>query len=106
MCSLCGILGGQSHWVDPASNPAVFTRRADTRTWHRERQDQTRLVNKVLAHYRLKASDWTGNAFIIRSPTGKTAIAENISEVWAAAETILGRPLNPLDDGLLDDLKA
>lgn len=107
MCSLCGVLGGQSHWVDPATSPAVFSKRDDLRTFHRERQDQTRLVNQVLSHYRLSASQWTGRNFIVKSPTGRSEIAENLSQVWAAAEKLRGSACDPLDDdliaGMIDD---
>jgi len=106
MCSLCGIMGGQSHWVDPASNPKVFGVRTQDRTWHRERQDQSRLVNQILKHYSLSASDWKGNAFVVKSPTGKTELAENISQVWTAAETILGQSCDPLDDDLIAKLQS
>ncbi len=106
MCSLCGILGGQSHWIDPSSNPSVFAERTEQRTWHRERQDQTRLINTVLSHYRLSASDWTGHAFIVKSATGKAEIAQNVTQVWAAAETLLGRVCDPLEEGLIADLHS
>ena len=80
MCSLCGILGGENHWADTSSNPDSFGGRARQVTWHRERQDRTRLINRIIRRYGLTVSDWSGNAFVVRSPTGKSVIANNTPE--------------------------
>ena len=93
MCSLCGILGDSKHWTDTSSNPGSFGARASQVTWHRERQDRTRLINRIIRPYGLTVSDWSGNAFVMRSHTGKTVIAENLSHIWEAAETITGTEL-------------
>jgi hypothetical protein len=106
MCSLCGVLGGQSHWVDPASNPSAFGNRGATHTWHRERQEQSRLVNRILAHYRLSANSWTGNSFMVKAMTGQTELADNLSQVWSAAEKIRGAPCDPLDADLIAFLET
>lgn len=104
MCSLCGVLGGRGHWTETASNPDTFQSRAETHTWHRERQTRTRLVNAVLRHYGLKLDDWSGNAYMLRSKTGRTALVDNLTEVWAAAEQIGRGACDPLDEDLLTSL--
>ena len=101
MCSLCGILGGNNHWADTSSNPTSFGDRARQVTWHRERQDRTRLINKVIGRYGLTVSDWSGNAFVVRSHTGKSVIADNLSQIWDAADKINGSPCDPLDPDLI-----
>jgi hypothetical protein len=101
MCSLCGVLGGQGHWADPASNPEAFEDRGETHTWHRERQQRARLTNRILKYYGLKVSDWSGHAFILRSMTGQTAIVDNLAELWPAAERLSGRVCDPLNPELL-----
>lgn len=106
MCSLCGILGGRGHWTESASSPEAFSSRAERHTWARERQARTRLVNRVLAHYGLKLADWSGNAYVLKSRTGRTAIVNNLSEVWAEAETLSRKDCDPLDDGLLAALRG
>lgn len=106
MCSLCGVLGGQSHWVDPATSPAAFGNRSTTHTWYRERQEQSRIVNRILAHYRLSAATWAGTSFTVKAMTGKAELAENLAQVWAAAEKIRGKPCDPLDPDLIAALEA
>ena len=92
------------HWTDTSSNPESFGSRSDKLTWHRERQERTRLINKVIGRSGLSVSDWSGNAFVVRSHTGKTLIAENLSQIWDAAEKINGRPCDPLDPALIEAL--
>ncbi|MEM1161838.1 MAG: hypothetical protein AAGJ28_12965 [Pseudomonadota bacterium] len=104
MCSLCGILGGKAHWTDTGATPEVFD--GHGMTPRRERFDRAGVVNKVLAHYRLTLKDWQGAQYVLRSATGKTAIVENLSQMWAEAEAMTGRDLDPLDGGLLQALSA
>jgi len=106
MCSLCGMLGGEQHWTESGSAPAVFASRAETHTRLRERQARTRLVNAVLAHYGLKLADWSGNAYLLSSRTGRTAIVDNLSQLWSEAEKLCGRPCDPLDERLIVSLPA
>ena len=103
MCGLCGIVGGEAHWTDRAgadveTGDAALTRR-------RERQGRVALVNQVLAPFRLKISDWN-NAFVLRGATGKQAIVDYLAHVWAPAEAMAGRPLDPLDPELIAWLEA
>ena len=48
---------------------------------------RARLLNVVLKHYGVVVSDWSGNAYLLTSLTGRTAIVETISEIWSAART-------------------
>jgi hypothetical protein len=105
MCSLCGVLAGRGHWTEPSSHPEAFEDRQATHTWHRERQDRTRLANKVLRHYGLALSDWSGSSQVLRGPTGKTVLVENLNEMWAAAEILVGPRCDPLDEALLAALE-
>jgi len=106
MCGLCGILGGKAHWTDTGATPEVFAGRQATHTQRRERLDRAGLVNRVLAHYRLTLKDWSGAQFTLRSATGKTALVDNLSQMWAEAEAMTGRELDPLDDALIADLAS
>ena len=104
MCSLCGILAGRGHWTESSANPEVFAGRDDVHTVARERQQRTRILNAVLAHYGLSVSDWAASRYVLRSRTGRSALVENLNELWAEAEKLLGRPCDPLDPSLLSDL--
>ena len=105
MCSLCGVMGGRGHWTDTSSSPDAFRAGAPT-TIAGERQARTNLVNKILRHYGLSLSDWAPSSFILRSHTGQTALVNNLTEVWAAAETISKKSCDPLDADLLDGLDS
>ena len=105
MCSLCGILGGRGHWTESASSPEVFAGRAEVHTAGRERQHRTRILNAVLRHYGLSLSDWTAGKSVLRSFTGRSALVDNVGELWPEAERLTGRPLDPLDPSLLAALE-
>ncbi len=106
MCSLCGMLGADAHWTESSGAPAVFANRSETHTRLRERQARTRLVNIVLAHYGLKLADWSGNAYLLSSRTGRTSIVDNLSQLWSEAEKLCGRPCDPLDERLIVSLRG
>ncbi len=104
MCSLCGVLGGRGHWADRSSNPDALQTRAPT-TLAGERQQRTQLINRVLKYYGLSLTDWPPNAFILKSHTGKIELVNNLTELWAAAETITKKDCDPLAPELLAGLE-
>ena len=101
MCALCGVLGGKGHWSDSSSAPAIFARRTEPQTRLRERQVRTRLLNIILKHHGVTVKDWSGSSYLLTSLTGRTAIVEAIGELWAAAERLTGRTIDPLDEAYL-----
>jgi hypothetical protein len=101
MCALCGVLGGTEHWTDAVARPDVFTRNTDAVSRRRERTKRVMVANRVLGHYRLNLADWQGSAFVLSSATGKTEIVDNLAHLWMAAERLLGRPCDPLDEDLI-----
>ncbi len=100
MCSLCAMLGGRGHWTDTSSNPVAFQNRPAT-TLRRERQGRTRLVNAILKHYDLSLADWAATSYVLRSRTGQTAMVENLTDLWPAAESLSKKLCDPLDEALL-----
>ncbi|QXZ81126.1 hypothetical protein [Rhizobium sp. L51/94] len=106
MCSLCGILGGNQHWADAIARPGVYTRNTERIDRRRERAARVRIANRVLAAFGLSLSDWQGTSFLLSTRTGKTEIIEDLGHLWPAAETLAGRPLDPLALPLLDRLEA
>jgi hypothetical protein len=101
MCALCGVLGGAEHWTAAVARPGVFTRNTDAASRQRERLDRVAAANRVLKHYRMSLADWQGSAFVLSSATGKTEIVDNLAHLWTAAERLLGRPCDPLDEELI-----
>ena len=106
MCSLCGVLGGRGHWTESSSSPEAFASRQEAVTRRRERQERTRLANRVLQHYGLILSDFSGGSYVLSTRTGRSKIVDNITEVWIAAEAMTARDCDPLDPALLAGLSA
>lgn len=105
MCSLCGVLAGRGHWTEESAHPEVFAHRDGTRTRTRERQARIALLNRLLTFYNLSVSDW-GSRYVLRSHTGRTAIASDLSSLWREAERLSSQPCDPLDSDLLDALES
>ena len=101
MCALCGTLGGAEHWTEAAARPGVFTRAADSAARRRDRARRVQVLNRVLAHYAMAASDWQGTALRLETATGKCEMVETLAHLWPAAERLCGRDCDPLDEALL-----
>jgi hypothetical protein len=89
---LCGVLL-TDHWAesDGARRARVF--RVD-------------LLNRVLDHYGLRLDDWSGRVYTLRDRKGRATVVSDLGTLWAAAEDLAGRPLDPLDPALLAALGA
>jgi hypothetical protein len=92
MCGLCGVLGAPDHWTESGGQD---------RTRRHERLDRVDKLNRVLAHYRLRADDWQGSRYLLSGPTGGTDIVDDVAHLWQAAERMLGARCDPLDPALL-----
>jgi hypothetical protein len=86
VCALCGVLLSD-HWAE-----------ADGR---RGRALRVALVNRVLAHYGLSLRDWSGRTYVLRDRKGRSAIVADLGALWAEAERLAGRRLDPLDPELV-----
>jgi hypothetical protein len=96
MCVLCYSLVGEEHWTDARVGPepaaALKARR---------RQILTRVLGAAGLDY---SDDPTGLTALVSNRKGNVAVARSLGEVWAAAEQVGGRRLDPLDPALLDRL--
>jgi hypothetical protein len=101
MCALCCVLGGKGHWSDSAAAPAVFAGRTEPHTRGRERQARTRLLNAAMKYHGVVVKEWSGSSYLLTSRTGRTAIVDNIADLWPAAERLAGRAIDPLDEHYL-----
>jgi hypothetical protein len=106
MCALCGILGASDHWADAAPRPGVFTRNTDSAARRRERMHRVAAANRILKYYGMTLVDWQGRSFVLSTATGKTEMVDNLSHLWAAAERLIGRPCDPLDEDLIARLET
>jgi hypothetical protein len=87
MCVLCGVLLNE-HWAEQEGG-------------RRGRVFRGRLLNRVLHVYGLRLDDWSGRVWVLRDSKGRTAVVDNLGAVWAEAEKLAGRPLDPLDPELV-----
>jgi G3E family GTPase len=74
-------------WLDAAAT-------LDPAQVRHERRARVNIVRRVLAPARIAVDDWENASFVLRSPTGRTEIVDNLFDLWRAAEK-LGR--SPLD---------
>jgi hypothetical protein len=98
MCILCYGLTGEEHWTDARIGAeASATVRARRRA----------LLTRVMSAHGLDYSDDpTGLTSLISNRKGNVEIARSLGEVWAAAENLAKRPLDPLEPALLQRLDA
>ena len=93
MCILCYGLTGEEHWSDARVGPEPNTSlRARRRA----------LLTPVMAAHGLDyKDDPTGVTSLLSDRKGNVQVARSLGEVWAAAETLAKRPLDPLEPELL-----
>jgi len=104
MCALCGVLGGEGHWTESSSAPAVFAARSESQTRLRERQARIRILNAVLKHQGVTVRDWSGRSYLLTGLTGRSAMVDSVGEIWKRADEISGRSCDPLDETYLRSL--
>lgn len=97
MCGLCGLIGEDAHWSDPLDKSIPG---------RRERLRRIASINRVIAPFRLKVSDFQGSSYLIQGATGKQGLASGLDQLWQVAEELVNRKLDPLDPRVLDNLEA
>jgi hypothetical protein len=96
---------GEVHWTDGTpSSGALGSGAAQTR--RAERLYRVALINAVLGHYGLALADWQGFSYLLGNRTGRTEIVGDLSQLWQAAERMLGRRCDPLDPAVLQRLET
>jgi hypothetical protein len=100
MCGLCGALGVEGDWTDAASAPVT-----GAPTVRAQRLARVHVVNMMLKEFNLVLADWEGAKYQLSTRTGRTEIVDNLSQVWPAAEHLLGRACDPLDPALIERME-
>lgn len=96
MCLLCHQLVGEGDWTDAG----VATGQPAS-----ERHRRRDVIATVLGCYGLDYRHGvTGAPALVSNRKGAVKVATGLSEVWDAAETLAGRPLDPLEPVLLERL--
>jgi len=102
MCALCGVLGGKDHWTEPLGRESVYVRAHDPAARRRERARRISEANAILRLFGLSLEDWQADSYILRNSTGKSEVVGDLAALWPLAERLLGRSLDPLDEGTLE----
>ncbi len=90
MCALCGVILND-HWAEQDGG-------------RRARAFRVALLDRVLDHFGLSLRDWAGGVYVLSDRKGGSAVVQDVGAVWSEAERLLGRPLDPLDEGLVAEL--
>jgi hypothetical protein len=90
MCALCGVLLNE-HWAEQDGG-------------RRARVFRVALLNRVLEHFGLRLDDWGSRVYDLRDAKGRSAVVGDLGAIWAEAEKLTGRPLDPLEPALLASL--
>ena len=106
MCAFCAMMAdGSTHWAEAGTDAGRAAEPESGRARYLGRLRRVALVNRILDHYGCEVSDWANNQYVVKGSDGRTTLVAHMPEVWAAAEAIAGRPLDPLDPALLDALR-
>lgn len=96
MCNACGNPAAPGHWTEAGAATPGDRLRA---RFHR-----AQVLDRVLRPYGLSAHDGGVVPGIqLSTLSGAQSILHNLEEVWAEAERLTGRPIDPLDPRYLDD---
>ena len=107
MCVLCSQMFSEIHWSERLLDPEQVTMGAGETTRRQSRHARIRLIRTVLAHYGLEISDdWSATSYVLGNRKGGQLVVANLAELWPEAGRMAGRPLDPLDETLLERLQS
>ena len=107
MCAFCAtMVDGSVHWTEAGTDAGQSGQPESGRDRYLGRLRRVALVNAILDHYGCEARDWANNQYVVSSRAGRTSLVAHLPQVWAAAEEIVGRTLDPLDPALLEALRG
>ncbi|MDR4306016.1 hypothetical protein IHQ68_05200 [Chelatococcus sambhunathii] len=95
MCGLCGSFA-HGHWSDGVASASA--------TPAAERARRASVANAALAPYGLALKPW-GTRYVLASRTGRQSVVDGFGNLWPAAERMLGRACDPLDEAVIARLE-
>ena len=96
MCASCGFPAATGHWTD-AGAASAFDRL-------RGRLRRASVLRALLSPYGLVVhDDGSSLGFILSTKTGQQIMVANLTELWAVAERMAGRPVDPLEPRFTGD---
>lgn len=73
----------EEHWAEADASPA-------------ERAFRVGVVDRLLEPHGIRARDFNGSLYSLSDQKGRTELASSLGQVWVKAESLLGRPVDPL----------
>lgn len=95
MCGLCGLWGETSHWTSIATAPGAQSEAA-RRLPARARAQQQASIERIGTRIGVSVRDWSGSSWIVSNASGASEIVGSLPAVWAAAEALSGKRIDPL----------
>ncbi len=106
MCILCGDLVGEPHWTERNLQSGRTAGLGGESHRRLARFKRTRVVNRVLGLYNLSVhEDLSGTQYVVGNGKGSEEVVQHLGQLWAAADRLAGRRLDPLDGSLLERLE-
>jgi len=109
MCGICGELRSHIHWTEriPWEKDEEVESGGDyARQIRRLRMRRASVVGRILKPYGLTVRDWEGGKYLLSDRKGRSVIVNDLSGLWPQVEKLLGKPLDPLDEKLLEYLQG
>ena len=106
MCGFCAILGGSYHWSEFGTASEQYITYSNSQPQRLERLKQIKQINRVISIIGFNISDWANSKYLVRGPTGKTELADNLSHLWSVIEGISVSKIDPLDRKFLKQIES
>lgn len=106
MCEVCAIFGAGEHWSDFGRARNERFPFEDIRFYRSERARRLALIGRLLGPAGVTVEDWDGEAAVVIDRTGRSRLAPTLGDIWAAAEALSGKRVDPLEEGFVAGLEA
>ncbi|UNU73846.1 hypothetical protein LU293_02800 [Moraxella nasovis] len=97
MCGLCGLIEEQTDWTNSLRKKEMPRRQ--------DRYQRLKLLNQIIAPYRIRVSDVHGVNYLLQTATGKQQIVNGLDELWLAVKSLSNQCFDVLDDTYLGQLQ-
>lgn len=93
------------HWTEAGTDAGTTAAEPGAHQRQISRARRLGLINRILKPFGCAVEDWSGGKYIVRGFSGRAVLVDHLPQIWAAAEDIAKRPLDPLDPALLQRLE-
>lgn len=111
MCVLCGDSITHLHWTEESRHASAVggsqenSQNTDPQgSLRRERIHRARFADRLVGFYGLRLRETPGRDYQLSDGKGRSTLVGDLGELWPEAERLAGRPVDPLDHGLVRSL--